>query len=169
VYKYISEPRTSPAERLKIVLTWTPHEGQRARPFEALDRLYTNILLAAKNAYEAIDTHHGRDFLLLFRVYQIRSQFVSADTLTVALGMEARGEENLVSDLHSLVFLKTETDVDHNDITLMLYHKSFSDFLEEESRAMDLFVPASRVNTHLAKCYLQRTTELWPLNVDSGA
>ena len=62
VYKYISEPRASPAERLKIVLTWTPHEGQIARPFEALDVLYTNILLAAKKAYEAVDTHRGVTF-----------------------------------------------------------------------------------------------------------
>jgi hypothetical protein len=67
-YKYISERRASPAERLKIVLTWTPCEGQVTRPFEVLDKLYTNILFA-KNAYEAVDSHHGRDFLLLFRVY----------------------------------------------------------------------------------------------------
>jgi hypothetical protein len=83
--------------------------------------------------------------------------------------MEARGEENLVSDLRSLVFLETETDVDHHDITLMLYHKSFSDFLEEESRAKDLFVPEDRTYTHLEKCYLQRALELWPLDLDSGA
>ncbi|KAJ2926461.1 hypothetical protein H1R20_g10637, partial [Candolleomyces eurysporus] len=43
IFKYISERRASPAERLRIVLTWTSHEQQRARPFEALDRLYTNI------------------------------------------------------------------------------------------------------------------------------
>ncbi|RXW15592.1 hypothetical protein EST38_g10260 [Candolleomyces aberdarensis] len=68
-YKYISERQASPAERLKIVLTWTPREGQAIRPFETLDRLYTNVLLAAKNAYEAVDSHHERDFLLLLRVY----------------------------------------------------------------------------------------------------
>ncbi|RXW23010.1 hypothetical protein EST38_g2846 [Candolleomyces aberdarensis] len=28
VYKYISERRSSPAERLQVVLTWTPHKGQ---------------------------------------------------------------------------------------------------------------------------------------------
>ncbi|RXW17511.1 hypothetical protein EST38_g8350 [Candolleomyces aberdarensis] len=30
VYRYISARRASPAERLKIVLTWTSHEGQKA-------------------------------------------------------------------------------------------------------------------------------------------
>ncbi|KAJ2926050.1 hypothetical protein H1R20_g11042, partial [Candolleomyces eurysporus] len=69
VYKFISERRTFPAERLRIVLTWVPHEGQMARPFETLDRLYTNILLAAKNAYEAVDTHRGRDFSLLLGIF----------------------------------------------------------------------------------------------------
>ncbi|KAJ2935589.1 hypothetical protein H1R20_g1505, partial [Candolleomyces eurysporus] len=34
VYKYISERRASPSERLKIVLTWTPHKGRATRPFE---------------------------------------------------------------------------------------------------------------------------------------
>jgi hypothetical protein len=170
VYKYISEPGTSPAERLKIVLTWTPHEGQKARPFEALDRLYTEILLAAKKAYEAIDTHHGRDFLLLFRVYQLRCAYISLDHLTVALGLEARGEENLVSNLRSLVFLQIKTGKSkRNIIHLISYHKSFSDFLGEESRAKDLFVPKLRAYTHLEKCYLQRTLELWPLDLESGA
>ncbi|KAJ2933056.1 hypothetical protein H1R20_g4034, partial [Candolleomyces eurysporus] len=48
-YNYISERRGSPTERLKIVLTWTPHDGRKARPFEALDILYTNILSNAKD------------------------------------------------------------------------------------------------------------------------
>jgi hypothetical protein len=40
-YRYISERRASPKERLRIVFTWTPQECQSVRPFE--DRLYTNI------------------------------------------------------------------------------------------------------------------------------
>ncbi|RXW19150.1 hypothetical protein EST38_g6706 [Candolleomyces aberdarensis] len=129
VYKYISEPRTSPAERLKIVLTWAPREGQIARPFETLDRLYTNILLSAKNAYEAVDTHRGRDFLLLFGILYVAPArllglSISADILSGLLGLEARGEENLISDLHSLVALETAND----RLFLKVYHKSFADF-----------------------------------------
>ncbi|KAJ2936995.1 hypothetical protein H1R20_g94, partial [Candolleomyces eurysporus] len=168
VYKYISEPRTSPVERLKIVLTWAPHEGQMACPFEALDRLYTNILLGAKNAYEAIDTHRGRDFLLLFRTLDLipHSFTISADILSALIGIEARGEENLISDLHSLVTITTD-GCDYS--CLGVYHKSFSDFLIEESRAKDLFVPESRVYTHLAKCCMQRIVELCPLDLDPRA
>ena len=174
VYKYISERRAFPAERLKIVLTWTPGEGQATRPFEALDRLYTNVLLAAKKAYEAVDSHHSRDFLLLFRVHHIGvtgfdlggfGRMPGADVLSAMLCLEARAEETLISDLRSLVALKTDGS---GDLRLHLHHKSFSDFLEEPSRAKDLFVPKSRVYTHLAKCFMQHIIEC-PLDFDSRA
>ncbi|KAJ2925064.1 hypothetical protein H1R20_g12040, partial [Candolleomyces eurysporus] len=173
VFKYISERRASPAARLKIVLTWTPDEGQGARPFEALDRLYTNILLAAKNAYEAVDTHRGRDFLLLFRAYHISvagfsfddSRFtihIGANFLSVLLLLEAGAEESLISDLRSLVAFETN----EGERRLRLYHKSFSDFLEAESRTKALFVSKSRVVTHLAKCFMQLIIGC-PLDFDS--
>ncbi|KAJ2928001.1 hypothetical protein H1R20_g9093, partial [Candolleomyces eurysporus] len=175
VYKYISERRASPAERLKVVLTWTPHAGQIARPFEALDVLYTNILSAAKNAYEAVDTHHGRDFLLLFRAHHINISGFHIYSMTHTqsttffsthwLGLEARAEESLVSDLRSLVAL---TRMGDGRSYLRLYHKSFSDFLEGESRAKDLFVPEARVYMHIAKCFMQRIIDC-RLDFDSGA
>jgi hypothetical protein len=173
VYKYISDRRASPAARLNVVLTWTPHAGQAAKPFDALDRLYSNVLLAAKDIYEAVDTHHGRDFLLLLRAQCISSTgFISgwntdyaADSLSVLLNLEAQAEEALISDLRSLLVLEPDYD---GVLHLRLYHKSFSDFLEEPSRAKDLFVPESRVYTHLAKCTMQRIIEC-PLEFDSRA
>ncbi|KAJ2929822.1 hypothetical protein H1R20_g7265, partial [Candolleomyces eurysporus] len=174
VFNYISERRAAPTQRLKIVLSWTPHAGQAAKPFEALDRLYTNILLTAKSAYEAVDTHFGRDFLLLFRAHHIGITGFrfnpgptmispSADILSALLCLEATAEEVLVSDLHSLVAFETD---ERGDLCLRLYHKSFSDFLEEESRAKDLFVSQSRVYAHLAKCCMQLIVEC-PLEFDS--
>ncbi|KAJ2912593.1 hypothetical protein MD484_g7816, partial [Candolleomyces efflorescens] len=162
-YRYISERRSSPTERLKILLTWTPHEGQTARPFEALDRLYTNILLRAKNAYEAIDTHYGRDFLLLFKIYHNNVVHGFSNTfgfnfsfdqeeLTRHLGLEAEFLRILISDLHSLVSVTGSP----SDCGLNILHKSFSDFLDAKSRAKDLFVPLSRVDAHMAKCCLAR-------------
>jgi hypothetical protein len=159
VYRWISEPRASPAERLKIVLTWTPDAEQRARPFEALDQLYTNILLNAKNAYESVDTHSGQDFLLLLKVHHINavdgfSYFrniskISKPYLTDLLGLGDESVEILISDLHSLVSIEMD-----NFFYLRILHKSFSDFLNAESRAKDLFVPPSRTYSHLAKCCL---------------
>jgi hypothetical protein len=168
VYKYISEHRASPAARLKIILTWTPRKGQVTRPFEVLDKLYTNILLAAKNAYEAVDSHHGRDFLLLLRAHHIsikgfelgcsgQTTDYGADILSTLLRLEHQAEGALISDLHSLMALETKDD--DVKLRLRLYHKSFSDFLEEPSRAKDLFVPESRVYTRLVKCFMQDIIE----------
>ncbi|KAJ2935590.1 hypothetical protein H1R20_g1506, partial [Candolleomyces eurysporus] len=166
-YKYISERRASPEKMLKIVLTWTPREGQATRPFEALDRLYTNILLAAKNAYEAVQSHHGRDFLLLVQAHHMgvtgfhKFPLViidnpAADLLSALLCLEARAEETLISDLRSLVALETDGG---GGSRLRLYHKSFSDFLRGPSRAKDLFVPRDRVYNHLASCFMQQIIE----------
>ncbi|KAJ2935106.1 hypothetical protein H1R20_g2010, partial [Candolleomyces eurysporus] len=173
VYKYISERRASPAERLKIILTWTPDKCQRTRPFEALDRLYAIILLAAKNAYEAVDTHHGRNFLLLFKAHQLCATGLHfdptiiirppPDLLSALLSLEARAEESLISDLRSLVTLEKD---EFGRLRLRLYHKSFSDFLEAESRAQALFVSKSRILTHLAKCCMRRIIEC-PLDFNS--
>ncbi|RXW19266.1 hypothetical protein EST38_g6581 [Candolleomyces aberdarensis] len=176
VYKYITERRGSPAERLKVLLAWTPHDGQVVRPFEALDRLYTSILSTAKKAYEAVDTHHGRDFLLLLRAHHMNVGYFhipsadiflnfSGDVLSSLLGLEASAQDVLFSDLRSLVTLEKGGG---SDSRLRLYHKSFSDFLEEKSRAKDLFVPVSRVCTHLSKRCMQLIIEC-PLDFDSRA
>ncbi|RXW14881.1 hypothetical protein EST38_g10968 [Candolleomyces aberdarensis] len=180
VFKYISERRASPAERLKAVLTWTPHVGQTTRPFEALDRLYTNIVLSAKNAYEAVDTHHGRDFLLLLATHHINGTTgfdqpdnpanlglgFFANDLSALLSLRPGAEDNLFSDLRSLMTLETAqsylSDGDglgNVQLQLRLYHKSFSDFFKEECRAKNLFVPPSCVYRHLAKCCMQHIVE----------
>jgi hypothetical protein len=174
-YRYISTPRASPAERLQIILTWTPQEGQKTRPFEALDMLYTGILVTAKEAYEAADTHRGRDFLLLFRAHQLNSNGFRiydvvhrqpANFFSVRwLGLEDGFEDILVSDLRSLVTLQRDED---GHSSLRMYHQSFSNFLEDETRAKDLFVPEARVYMHIAKCMMQHIVEC-PLDFDSGA
>jgi hypothetical protein len=171
VIKYILERRSSPVERLKIVLTWTPHENQSARPFKALDMLYTNILSAAREAYEEIDTHEERDFLLLLRAYQLNtgaSLFWGAPRfpvhlLTALLGLEAQGELFILSDLRSLVTFDNEGD---GKMRLRFYHKSFSEFMDQESRSQDLFCSASRVHAYISKCLLRGIVQC-PLNYNS--
>ncbi|KAJ2919645.1 hypothetical protein MD484_g816, partial [Candolleomyces efflorescens] len=172
VYKFISERRTAARARLDTVLTWKPCGGRAARPFGALDALYHSILSAAKETYEAVDTHEGRDFLLLFRVCHVNisgfpfglygAQY-PADHLSALLCLEPQSEETLVSDLRSLAALEKD---ERGNLRLRLYHKSFSDFLEEPSRANDLFVPESQIYMHLAKGMMQYIVEC-PLDFDS--
>ncbi|RXW19578.1 hypothetical protein EST38_g6269 [Candolleomyces aberdarensis] len=153
VFKYVSERRASPVHMLKTVLNWTPE--QATRPFEALDILYTNILSDAKEAYEAVDSHSGRNFLLLFRTFHYYRS-MNTDLLSALLFLESNAVEILTLDLRSLVYLKENGP---GSMELTVYHKSLSDFMNEASRAKDLFVPGFRVETHLAKCYMQRIIE----------
>ncbi|KAJ2924147.1 hypothetical protein H1R20_g12946, partial [Candolleomyces eurysporus] len=146
---------------LKTVLNWTADQGQVTKPFEALDMLYTNILLNAKEAYEAVDTHSGRDFLLLlniFRMHSVRSFQLPCSRNIVALiallNLESSALEILTLDLRSLVYLE-----DDEDERLAAYHKSLYDFMAEESRAKDLYVSYSRICTHIAKCCMQYIIE----------
>jgi hypothetical protein len=164
VYKYVSERRASHVHRLKTVLNWTPE--QATRPFEALDMLYRNILLSAKEAYEAVDTHSGRDFLLLLKIYlldlnssdlEYGGEHTGSDVVTALLNLETDALEILTLDLRSLVYL--EEDKPGSRSHLAPYHKSLYDFMDEKSRAKDLFVPLAPICTHLAKCCMQRIIE----------
>jgi hypothetical protein len=163
VYKYVSERRASPVQKLKTVLNWTPE--QVTRPFEALDMLYRNILLNAKEAYEAVDTHSGRDFLLLLKLYLLNlarfdwgygGESTGSDVVTTLLNLESEALEILTQDLRSLVYLKGD-EVESR--YLAPYHKSLHDFINEKGRAKDLFVPLAPICTHLARCSMQRIIE----------
>ena len=78
--------------------------------------------------------------------FQLGSGFTShypPDRLSALLRLEPQAEETLVSDLRSLVALETD---EHDEAPLRLYHKSFTDFLDAESRAKDLYVSPHRVH-----------------------
>ncbi|RXW19348.1 hypothetical protein EST38_g6516 [Candolleomyces aberdarensis] len=155
VVKYVLERRSSPVDRLQTVVNWTPEEGQLARPFEALDVLYASILSAAKESYEAVDTHRGRNFLLLLRAHQINSE-VRVGTgwdghdFDEILNLEGTAHEVLVSDLHSLVVYPRAS------FSLMhFYHKSFSEFMDSETRSKNLFIPEIQVKAYISETVVQ--------------
>ncbi|RXW23769.1 hypothetical protein EST38_g2095 [Candolleomyces aberdarensis] len=155
VVRYLAERRSSPVDRLKTILTWTPSDKQSARPFEKLDLLYHNILSAAKTAFEAVDTHSESDFLALFRAYHINATrgfgnpAISFPNEELNHVLHVSGDI-LISDLRSLVTTRPHPC----GAVLHLYHKSFSDFLNARSRSKDLFVPSAHVESYLAKSYL---------------
>ncbi|KAJ2927399.1 hypothetical protein H1R20_g9689, partial [Candolleomyces eurysporus] len=162
VVKYVSERRSSPVDRLQTVVDWTPKEGQLARPFEALDVLYASILSAAKESYEAVDTHRGRNFLLLLRAHHINSGNASgvcakwdAHTFDEILNLERNAHEVLVSDLHSLVILHQDSDFWRTCINMHFYHRSFSEFLDSVTRSKNLFIPAIQVKVYVSETIMQ--------------
>ncbi|RXW11229.1 hypothetical protein EST38_g14626 [Candolleomyces aberdarensis] len=154
IVKYVSERRSSPVDRLQTVVDWTPDAGQLARPFEALDMLYASILSAAKESYEAVDTNRGRNFLLLLRAHQINSDFRvgrrkwDAYEFDEILNLERDVHEVLVSDLHSLVVFQQDPDYS-TIIQMYFYHRSFSEFLDSETRSKNLFIPETQVQAYV--------------------
>ncbi|KAJ2918257.1 hypothetical protein MD484_g2165, partial [Candolleomyces efflorescens] len=136
VIKFVSERRSSPVDRLRAVITWTPED--RAQPFAALDLLYSSIVSAAKEAYEA--AHPDRDFLLLFSVLRLLTYqgFDVGSMFQQITSLEDNSHRWLISDLRSLVTMPSGYRGLH------YYHKSFIDFIGNAYRSKTLFVTESR-------------------------
>jgi hypothetical protein len=180
VHKFVSE-NPSPPKRLRTLLSWVPPEGTKASPAEALDWLYANILRAAKYAYEAVDTHNGRDFLVLLRIYQLNfsgnlvplGAIIPLDSLSYLLHLERNAAEILAWDLRCLS-LQHNSGIDRDTVHTLdsapapvpakneheyVFYKSFVDFWDEDRRAKELFVDFSRICTHLAKCCMHHIAQ----------
>ncbi|KAJ2931162.1 hypothetical protein H1R20_g5890, partial [Candolleomyces eurysporus] len=160
VVKYVSERRSSPVDRLQTVVEWTPGKRQLARPFAPLDALYAGILSAAKESYEAVDTNQGRNFLLLLRAHHINSvghvgnRSWDAREFDEILNLERNGHEVLVYDLHSLVVFHPRPDIP-GYLEMHFYHRSFSEFLDSESRSKNLFITDTQVKAYVSEGLVQ--------------
>ncbi|KAF6757985.1 hypothetical protein DFP72DRAFT_1167836 [Ephemerocybe angulata] len=154
VIRYVSQPRGDPIKALRAVLEWAPGVTQsRTRPFASLDSLYAHILSKAKEEYEAVDTN-DHDFLPIFGSYCYVSKETWLDTLPTydqILGHEVGTYKSIIHDLRSLVTVNGREK-------LVLYHKSFVDFLIDEGRAGSL---CTRFNSreYFISCCLRRVEE----------
>ncbi|RXW12810.1 hypothetical protein EST38_g13040, partial [Candolleomyces aberdarensis] len=179
--QYISEHGTFSVvkERLTKLVRgqFTSDDDQLASPLKRLDLLYAEILSAAMKKYKVNhnDGSDGEHFLLLVRIYHINcsSGFTFSEpwnilgprieyrfeTLNAILGLEDTGHELLLSDLGSLMTL--------NSNELHVYHESFSDFLDLESRSKNLFVPSPHAYTHITKRLLQHIIDYSLTEVNS--
>ncbi|KAF5316851.1 hypothetical protein D9611_003748 [Ephemerocybe angulata] len=164
VTRYISEPRGSPTERLRAVLTWTPGKGQNAKPFASLDMLYRNIIIRAQQAFEDAD-EGDRDFLLLLNCVI----WVSETWTRVSLKhqeklylLDSGASEIILCDLRSII------DIDIYNGGLKFYHKSFLDFLQDEARAGTVYVCRRRMAEYFSKCCLDRISELSLADINDG-
>ncbi|KAJ2927430.1 hypothetical protein H1R20_g9663, partial [Candolleomyces eurysporus] len=160
VVKYVSERRSSPVDRLQTVVDWTPEKGQLARPFEALDVLYARILSAAKESYEAVDTNRGRNFLLLLRAHHINSdgrvggRRWATQEFDEILNLEINAHEVLVSDLRSLLVFHPHPRIP-GFLKMHFYHRSFSEFLDSETRSKNLFITETQVKAYISEGLVQ--------------
>ncbi|KAJ2912121.1 hypothetical protein MD484_g8298, partial [Candolleomyces efflorescens] len=154
VIRFVVERHSSPVNRLNTILNWTSGNHQRSNPFAPLDLLYANILSKAKEAYEDLN---GCDFLLLLNAYRLnmdRNNDHIVQDLNHLLCSERDAHLWLLSDLRSLI--TTDAYPDHRAsgqhlLQLRMYHKSFLDFLSDESRSKELFFPKSEVLKFVAR------------------
>jgi hypothetical protein len=154
VIRFVLEHRSSPVNRLNTILNWTSGNNQRSNPFAPLDLLYANILSKAKEAYDDIN---GHDFLLQLNAYRLnmdRNNDHIVQDLNHLLCSERDAHLWLLSDLRSLI--TTDAYPDHRAsgqhlLQLRMYHKSFLDFLSDESRSKELFFPKSEVLKFVAR------------------
>lgn len=162
VVKYVGEVRGSPVDRLRVVLTWKPEPGQRAKPFAPLDLLYFKIVSNAKAAYEAVDTNEY-DFLALLRIFcresfhhfTLGSSMVTIDTIEEALGLPDGTYHVLFSDMHALAWKWDDSN------TYSFYHRSFLEWVAHKGRSGALFIlpvvaDAYAVSRILRRIQLQR-------------
>ncbi|KAF6747376.1 hypothetical protein DFP72DRAFT_609614 [Ephemerocybe angulata] len=152
VTRYISEPRGSPPERLRAVLSWTPGNGQNAKPFAPLDALYRNILLRAQQAFEEVD-EDGRDFLLILNCLLQRSVKLFLYLQESICLLDLGTSEVVICDLRSIFHITP------NDI-LTPYHGSLREFMDDPDRAGPVYVGVIRIEEHIAKCCLARISEI---------
>ncbi|KAF6761145.1 hypothetical protein DFP72DRAFT_1062171 [Ephemerocybe angulata] len=88
VIRYISDPRGSPVNRLRTVLTWRSRNNQKDNPFCSLDVLYNNILLKAKEAYEAANPNQAEFVVIVMAYLEIANWGLRLGTQDKLLGLE---------------------------------------------------------------------------------
>ncbi|KAF6752949.1 hypothetical protein DFP72DRAFT_432678 [Ephemerocybe angulata] len=154
VIRYVSEPRRSPVERLRTILSSQSGTGSGTKPFALLDLLYTLVLNNAREGYEAIDNRH--DFLLVLRVYLALNDLnlgLGISRQDQLLGLEEGTYESILCDLRSLLIAQPTLRRGHQ---IRVYHKSFLDYLNTPERAGPLYTPFSRYVEYITRCCLRR-------------
>ncbi|KAJ2927955.1 hypothetical protein H1R20_g9122, partial [Candolleomyces eurysporus] len=169
VVKFIGDRRRSPFRRLQIVVDWVrkPDNQKGQNPFATLDALYTNILSAARAAYDELSESDALAPLLTQRLlslmviddlnrpgdpsdYQPHEQFLLLD----------EGESGrIVEDLHSVIRINRRSSIalpSQQGIATSFYHKSFLDYLLDPGRCQSFYVPPTLIFVDLAIKSLDR-------------
>ncbi|KAJ2930725.1 hypothetical protein H1R20_g6354, partial [Candolleomyces eurysporus] len=165
VIKYVLNPRCSPYDRLATVLEWISDDKPKSsNPFPSIDLLYRNILKNAKDAYDAVNTNKD-DFMLIIRSYQGISMRTEARSLALPkfnflLDLDEGTHNLILSDLGSLITTYEDNppkEYDFKQLGISFYHRSFQDYIEDESRSQEFYVSIQRVWGNLMSLCMDRT------------
>ncbi|KAF6753527.1 hypothetical protein DFP72DRAFT_1046632 [Ephemerocybe angulata] len=143
VIRYLSDPRGSPLDRLRTILSWVSGKQKGKGALASLDLLYASILARAKEAYEEADIDQT-DFTLILQGYLYigRTVLPGMRQFDRLLDLEEGTHELIICDLRSLMTVKDENDSAGNKMSgaLTFYHKTFKDFLGSKDRCGDMYI-----------------------------
>ncbi|KAF7351707.1 putative nwd2 protein [Mycena sanguinolenta] len=139
VIKFVDTEYSRPTQQLDIIMqNLIPHDSES--PFQALDRLYLQILYAVPG--------HNRSCLraALFCI-STYAERMHIKTMERLVDLEPGGLSEILRPLHSLL------NFDGDSITL--YHASFHDFLNNEARSSVFYVGSLDCQTKFAHAVLR--------------
>ena len=163
VVKFVNSHRHWPPDRLKIIFGQS-NSGQET-PFAELDNLYHLILTSVADIGKLQDFLM---FLILQPFSQLSPWLTQTTTLIEKFLFYRPGEiDIMLTDLHSIIYVPPPEDEFRE---LQFFHASFSDFLLDRSRSMDLFLDQGAAYaklTGLAVNHIKNPTGS-PLGNDQG-
>jgi hypothetical protein len=140
--------------RLKSILAESskPIPGSSKRPYEALDKLYSNVLATAAHKFTM------GDMVTLLSVILVARHPLDITSISLLLDFKSYRVKNLVKSLHSVLTAPNNFS-DSKPITI--FHASFRDFLIEEERSGKFWIDAKLGHQCLAKaCFRIMKAEL---------
>ncbi|KAJ3499345.1 hypothetical protein NMY22_g19519 [Coprinellus aureogranulatus] len=194
---YIAERHSSPVDRLQSVLAWSPPDSaakHQAHPLSPLDALYAGILRNAQKAYEAFENATGvDDIVMLIRLHQLNKEARFASLLDedrvsldlagfeAFLGMQDGETYGLISDMRSLLTIReagvtlpmlestqeSAQGAPEDYERIHFYHISLLDFLDDPTRAGEMYVSNADVAAHFVVCALQQITAAFQSDIDA--
>ncbi|KAJ7699796.1 hypothetical protein B0H14DRAFT_2417482, partial [Mycena olivaceomarginata] len=145
VIKFVDDKDFRPTERLSMVIDWQNIPTDSDRPFEALDQLYTQILLMART----------RSRLVRILCAQDNFPELSSGEIEQLLQLNAGDFGLSLRRLHSVFHIPLDGS------PISAYHASFQDFLRDPNRSGEFCVATLERRKELAHTVLTALSNMF--------
>ncbi|KAJ7245803.1 hypothetical protein C8J57DRAFT_1190790 [Mycena rebaudengoi] len=139
VIKFVDDKNFRPTEQLEELQDSSHLES----PFNALDRLYTQIL-------STVPARHG--LLPILRALEFFDFELPTCGIEQLLGLKAGDVQLILRNLHSVLFFPEHDDDD--EYPIRVHHASFRDFLNDQARSGEFYVGELPGRVELGKSIL---------------
>ncbi|KAK1225948.1 hypothetical protein PQX77_011080 [Marasmius sp. AFHP31] len=143
VVRFIKLARRHPIEQLCTIIDKTPPR-RGASPYQQLDMLYGFIL--------GVDPDHDRLLLILAAILVLPRNAASPACVELVLGLPEGQVSLTLRGLHSVLDIRGRGD------SIRVYHRSFSDYLTDQTRSHDFHISMKKQRRLIARQWLQNLT-----------